>query len=413
MRVLISAYACEPNAGSEPGVGWHWVRQAVLNGHDVHVITRANNRESIESAMREDPLSGVTFHYLDLPRPVRLLKKRTGTVGLLAYYYAWQLALAFKAYLMHRRRRFDLVHHVTFANDWLPAGVSLVPGVPFVWGPVGGSSHVAPRHIVAGWPREDRNYERLRKLVQRTFLTFDPLLRWTRHRAAIVLPYTEEAKFGLPRSLRAKSRVVTHIGVEEVSGMPRKPEGEPLEIVTGGRLVHWKGFDLLLEGMSEHLRRHPGTAHLTVTGSGPWAERLALVAKDRGISESVDFVGRLPGQSDVLAIVAKADLYALPTWRDGPPVAILEAMSVATPIMCLDLGATAELVPREAGVLIPVSDRGSVIRAIGDAITWCQSHRRELAEMGLAAASQARTVHLWTSIGSSIDAIYRDIADGK
>ena len=50
MRVLLSAYACEPNKGSEAGVGWHWALEIARLGHEVWALTRANNRAPIEAA---------------------------------------------------------------------------------------------------------------------------------------------------------------------------------------------------------------------------------------------------------------------------------------------------------------------------------------------------------------------------
>ena len=49
-RVLISAYACEPGKGSEPGVGWNWVKQ-ISRFYETFVITRSNNKEAIEKEM--------------------------------------------------------------------------------------------------------------------------------------------------------------------------------------------------------------------------------------------------------------------------------------------------------------------------------------------------------------------------
>ena len=59
MKILLSAYACEPNKGSEPGVGWHWALELGYLGHDVWVLTRANNRPAIEAEQnRKNPASG-------------------------------------------------------------------------------------------------------------------------------------------------------------------------------------------------------------------------------------------------------------------------------------------------------------------------------------------------------------------
>jgi hypothetical protein len=94
MKVLLSAYACEPGKGSEPGVGWNWVRQ-IAPFAEVWVITRSNNREAIEKALAEEPLPNVHWVYFDLPRWARFWKK--GQRGVHLYYYLWQVGIYFLA----------------------------------------------------------------------------------------------------------------------------------------------------------------------------------------------------------------------------------------------------------------------------------------------------------------------------
>src|SRR3954451_23843350 len=85
-RVLLSAYACEPGKGSEPGAGWLWALAAARSA-EVWVLTRANNRTAIEA----DPagtLPSLHFVYLDLP-PSVLRWKRDGQ-WVRMYYLLWQ-----------------------------------------------------------------------------------------------------------------------------------------------------------------------------------------------------------------------------------------------------------------------------------------------------------------------------------
>src|SRR5439155_22849646 len=86
MRVLISAYACEPGKGSEPGAGWN-LALAAARSHDVWVRTRRNNRQVIEAALSGGP-GEPRFVYLDLP----VLRRRW--VGTHLYYAIWQLLAA-------------------------------------------------------------------------------------------------------------------------------------------------------------------------------------------------------------------------------------------------------------------------------------------------------------------------------
>ena len=137
--------------GSEAGVGWNWAAQAAMHGHEVHVITRSNNRDVIEEEQRSRRIPRLFFHYYDLPSPFPSWKKRTGYYGLLTYYYFWQLGVWGLARRLHRVHGFDLAHHVTFVNDWMPSGVGWIQ-TPFIWGPVGGSTNVLPASMRESHP---------------------------------------------------------------------------------------------------------------------------------------------------------------------------------------------------------------------------------------------------------------------
>ena len=138
MRILISAYACEPERGSEPGCGWNW-SCAAARSHDVWVLTRANNRPGIEVALAAMPQRRLHFVYVDLPLWARFWKR--GGLGVRIYYVLWQVAAARAARRLHRAHEFDVVHHLTFANMWLPALVCMTRA-PFVLGPIAGGQRV-------------------------------------------------------------------------------------------------------------------------------------------------------------------------------------------------------------------------------------------------------------------------------
>ena len=271
----MAAYACEPSQGSEPAVGWHWAQEAVRAGHEVWVITRRNNRAPIEEELAGEGIHRLHFEYLDLPEPFLWFKRRFGHGGLLAYYYFWQIALAFRARQLHRRVGFDLAHHVTFVNDSLPSGLSVLP-IPFVWGPVGGSTHVLPTNVELDLPAYARRHERVRVRLQKILGSYDPFVAHTRRRAQLILVYTAEAMDGLSPGERERARAIVHIGVTETDPPHRSvslviPETPRLRILTGGRLVHWKGLDLLLEGFAQFVHAHDIAADLIITGGGPYA----------------------------------------------------------------------------------------------------------------------------------------------
>ena len=67
INILLSAYACRPNAGSELGIGWNWAVHLAETGSTVHVLTAGRNREATEAYQREHPSSELHFHFIDVP----------------------------------------------------------------------------------------------------------------------------------------------------------------------------------------------------------------------------------------------------------------------------------------------------------------------------------------------------------
>ena len=148
LSILLSAYACEPDKGSEPGIGWKWARNLAQAGHQVYVITRENNRASIEEALRKHPIPGVRFAYYDLPRWARWWKK--GGRGVHLYYFLWQWGAFQVAKRLCRQHSFDVVHHITFGVFRQPSFMAFL-GLPFVFGPVGGGES-APHPLRQSFP---------------------------------------------------------------------------------------------------------------------------------------------------------------------------------------------------------------------------------------------------------------------
>ncbi len=414
MKVIVAAFACQPHRGSEPGVGWNWSLQVAKYGHEVHVITRKNNRVAIESELKLKPIANLHFHYLDLPQYWCNLREKYGNYSLLSYYYFWQVALFFKAKKLHHKIDFDLAHHVTYVNDWMPSGLCLL-GIPFIWGPVGGSTHIIPEQIELELPTYAQKFESRRLLMQSFFKSFDPFLRLTRQRATKILTYTKEGLPGIPQKYQYKTTSIIHIGVSESDLPPQYQrvkqnslEGE-LKIFTGGRLVHWKGFDLLIAGFGKYIKETGNNSKLIITGEGAYQSQLEQIAQSLGVEKQVDFVGYLPTRDDLFMTMQNCDLYALPTLRDGPPVAILEAMFAGMPIVCLDVGATHELVPEKAGLKIAVNNREQVIADLAAAFVWANNHREKLSKMGEEARKHTLKIHDWNRIGNEIKAVYEEV----
>jgi hypothetical protein len=145
VKILLSAFACEPNHGSEPGVGWDWAVFLAQAGHHVVVLTRSQSRLAIEKEMQRAAVPRLHFQYFDVPQSLRWQKR--GPLHL--HYILWQWLAARFARKLHQLEQFDCVHHVTLAGLRAPSFMGDL-GIPFIFGPVGGGER-APWRLRHGY----------------------------------------------------------------------------------------------------------------------------------------------------------------------------------------------------------------------------------------------------------------------
>lgn len=334
MKLLISAYACEPGAGSEAGAGWSWTRAAALE-HDVWLLTRQNNRSPIEQALQDDPTLRLHPVYLDLPERWRRWKR--GRRGARSYYLLWQIAARRSAKALHASQRFDVAHHLTFAVDSMPAGVVGIRGLPSIWGPVGGASPF-PWRLVRWLGVRSALVEMTRFVASGAMrLLFG---RWNARCAALVIAQN----YDVARAFRRHSPLVEpNVAIEEPvsSGPTTTPRSRDM-ILFVGRLVAAKGIFLAVDVLA---RPEASSMRLRVYGDGPARRAAERRARRRGVDGRVEFVGQC-SRHEVLRAYEDGDVLLFPSMRDSAPWAVAEAVLAGVPFVALDVGGPAILAER-------------------------------------------------------------------
>lgn len=350
MKVLISAYICAPHRGSEPGAGWNW-SLAAAEHNDVWVITRENNRAAIEAELAARPHPRLHFVYVELPPWGLRLKKGERGLRYFSYYTLWQLAALRTARKLHAKLGFDLVHHVTFANIWLPALVGFVEA-PFVLGPVGGGPRV-PLRLYPELGASGATREAARVGLQ-VASRFNPLTRATWCRATTIVAQNAETRSALPRRHRSRVVVRPHASLPDdlTPSRTAKSGTEPVALLAG-RLVPWKGGSLALRAIA----RTPDWS-LTVIGSGPDHARLRALAAELGLGSRVTFIPWL-AQHELWDAMAQANALLLPSLRDDAPFVVGEAQGLGLPVVAFDQGGPREFALFAGSTVMTVPLRGS------------------------------------------------------
>ena len=404
LKVLVSAYACESSKGSEPGVGWNWVNQ-ISRFHDVWVITRENNKESIEES-KTKMNSSVNYEYYDLPRWMRFWKK--GNRGVYLYYYLWQIGAYFVARRLHKKVQFNIVQHITFGVYWMPSFMSFL-NIPFIHGPLGGAES-APAEFYKTFSIRGKFYEWLRNTV-RWLAEKDPFVIFSIRNAKVVLAKVNETDKRLRQLGAKKVEIFPESGIskDELKKLNEISvnESKYFRLISIGRLLHWKGFHLGLMSFAHFQKVFPQSEYYFI-GEGPELNNLKLLAQNLGISSKVKFFNKLP-RDKALKKLAECDVLVHPSLHDSGGWVCLEAMASGKPVICLDLGGPSMQVTNQTGFKVPAKSPEQAVRDISESMIKLAGDKKLINQMGNAARERVEKHFDWDNKGEWVNKIYQEL----
>jgi glycosyltransferase involved in cell wall biosynthesis len=379
-----------------------------------HLVTQVRNRDAL---VKRGWIEGRDFTAIDSERVARPLwrvgsflrggqgKGWTTVMALNAFSYYYFEHLLWKQFgPAIRRGEFDIVHRLTPLSPTIPsliAGRCAQEGVPFVLGPMNGG---------LPWPKQFRSVqaqEREWLSTVRDLCRYMPYWRSTYQNAAVVISGSRDTRRQLEPVTRHAHITMTRNGVDvKQFEFTRRPGAEnpslPLHLLFVGRLVPYKGCDMVLEAAATLLRS--GAARLTIAGEGPQRPALEAMVEQQAIP-GVRFLGDVPNDQ-LQRCFAEADVLAFPSIREFGGAVVLEAMSCGVPVIVVDYGGPGELASNECGRLIPLGDRSEIVQALHRAINELDADRPCLGRMGEAARRRAEQMFDWTVKAKQLIDIY-------
>jgi glycosyltransferase involved in cell wall biosynthesis len=395
MNVLLSAYACKPDSGSEPGFGWNWAMHLAERGINVTVLTNDDGRDRIEAYQREHPTANVEFTYVTVP--TNLFKPHTGM-----HYALWQWFAVRVAKALHRQRRFDLVHHVTYGSIHVPTQLWRL-GVPTVFGPVGGGQTAPPNML--SYFGSSRGSE-VRRTVLTKALRYSPFhRRWLRKMSTIYAANSDT--LALVKALgRSDVSLKFDVGVpkEFLASEPRDfaSEVSSVRLLWVATIVPRKGLPLALDALAKV--RHPWT--LTVVGNGLAEDQVRCMIAERGLNDRVHWSGRRLTLDEVRMAYLEHDALLFTSVRETCGVQLLEAMALGLPVITLDLHGARDMVPANAGIKVPVSTPNEVVCNLAAAVDRLASMSVEQKNAMSRAGWEFARANTWTCRAAKAEALY-------
>ena len=408
MRVLLSAFACDPILGSDEEVGWQWARELSIRDVDVTVITRKSHRLAIEKHVAATgQCKNVKFVYADMDRLHAVLHRVNRRNHL--YYYFWQWIAYRVAAGMHAVTPFELVHHVTWVSFRQPSFMGLL-GIPMFFGPVAGGDEV-PKGYAEAFSFNQRMVEILRGWTN-ILTRFDPLMRMTFKKATKIFFTSQDHLLRIPKFARAKAAVELAIGCDsyEINRVAHRTkfsrQGDRLLFV--GRCIGWKGMDIGLLVFAKIRQERPDVT-LTVIGDGIDRARWMEKAKMLGIAEAIEWRGWL-SKLAVLDLYTKFDILFYPSLRDSGGFVVLEALQRGLPVVAFRLGGPGVVVTESCGAAVEAGpDLEETIDRYTQAVLKTLVRVRNEPELSLACTARAAEF-TWNAL---IDRIYGPILGNR
>jgi glycosyltransferase involved in cell wall biosynthesis len=180
-------------------------------------------------------------------------------------------------------------------------------------------------------------------------------------------------------------------------------EGQ-LRAVFIGRLVPYKGPDMLLEAASDLMRE--GRLHLDIIGDGPMRADLEALAERLSLGASVTFHGAVP-HAQVQDIAVRSNLLTFPSIREFGGGVVLEAMALGVVPVVVDYAGPGELVTLETGYKVPIGNRAQVTEGLRLTLEAICADPSALPGMAKAARERVLTQFTWSAKAGQIAKIYQ------
>ncbi len=167
--------------------------------------------------------------------------------------------------------------------------------------------------------------------------------------------------FGIPRERIEVIR--PGLDIKKFGSNPRSRQPQGMRILYVGRLVHEKGVMELITAFKELTEQVKGV-ELIVAGKGPALQDMVGLASGLGIGGRVRFLGWVP-HVNLINLYNEATMLVLPSFSEGLPYAVLEAMAAGRPVISSDVSGMRELITHGVnGLLYDISERGALVKAM-------------------------------------------------
>lgn len=404
--ILTTVYSVNPYKGSEDAMGWNYVMQ-IARHYKVYAVTRENNRPAIEQYMIDFPndlYANIHFLYYDLPYWMRFWK--SGKRGAMLYYLMWQAGMP--SFVTRQNIAFDLVHNLNFHNDWTPSYLWKLKK-PFVWGPIGHHPKI-PIQYLRNQSFFDFAKDRFRWGVKNYFWRVSPAFRKSLQHADYIWCMNSDVNKFIDLS-QIKHHVSASVAAHDEGMHALRNIERPFSLLSAGRLVSLKGFDLTVRSFLRFLASltpsEQKECKLFIIGSGPQENLLREFVKEAKAEDNVVFI-KWMDRKELMQYFRKASVFIFPS-HEGAGMVVPEALSFGLPVICLDNCGPGEMIDETCGYIVPEDNYDNTVLRLSEAIQELYRNPAHRESMSANARLRYESHFRWNQRGDKLHEIYSTI----
>lgn len=384
IKVLINAYACSPDMGSEPGMAWNWCVN-LAKYCELEIITEGEFLDKIEAVLPTlHQGKNMHFHYLPIGHNEaenKKIRKRCWHQGDWRFYvsYAkWQERALELAAQIVKKNNVDLIHQLNMIGFREPGLLWKIVSVPYIWGPTN-AKEAFPVAYLHGASLKSKAFIYIKNLITRFQLKTSRKVHEAANRASFVIAASSDSAISIRKYLNVEPIIINESGseVQNIS-INRNFHSKALDLLWVGRFIFTKQLELALR-VVKSLGNNNIRLHI-VGGSLEEEAPYKRLADDLGIAENCIWYEKV-SHARVQELMQICHLLFFTSIAEGTPHVILEAFNNKMPVVCFDTCGQGDCVNDKVGVKIPLTNLERSIQDFSEAIIRLFDHRDLLTQM--------------------------------
>lgn len=373
--ILVNAYACSPDMGSEPGMAWNWCIN-LANYCELHIITEGEFRDKIEAALPSLPQGGnMHFYYNPISEKIRKMCWNQGDWRFYRYYKKWQRKTLEIAMTIISEHHIDVIHQLNMIGFREPGYLWEIENIPFVWGPIGGLKQF-PLNYSRGAGLKMRVFNTIKNYANIFQIKYGRRINKAFCRADILVSAIPDSYYAIKKFKGLESMVIPETGcfVSDNIISDIKDTKAGLQLIWVAKFDFRKRLDLALKTIAR-IKHIPNLSlHICGSGSDKQICYYRNLAKSLGIEKNIIWHGNIAHEA-VIELMRHMDAFLFTSVSEDTSTVVLEAISCQLPVICFNTCGMGFVVNDNVGMKINLTNPEQSVEDFAQKIEYLYHHK--------------------------------------